>query len=144
MASCVVMLKYELLHPEILGVLATAGHGSRILLADANYPFATGARPGVPRVYLNLAPGVLPVTEVLRVLAQAIPVEAAAVMVPDTGPEPAIVPEFRALLPGLELTKLARGAFYEQASGPDLALLIATGEQRLYANLLLTLGVVTA
>jgi L-fucose mutarotase len=138
------MLKYELLHPEILGALAAAGHGSRVLLADANYPFATGARAGVPRAYLNLAPGLLPVTDVLRVLVRAIPVEAAAVMVPDAGPEPSVFAEFRALLPGLELTRLDRAAFYAQAQGADLALLIATGEQRLFANVLLTVGVVAA
>jgi L-fucose mutarotase len=30
------MLRYSLLHPELLAVLAGAGHGSRILIADAN------------------------------------------------------------------------------------------------------------
>jgi L-fucose mutarotase len=137
------MLKFKLIHPEILAALASAGHGSRVLLADANYPFATGAHPRAPRVYLNLAPGILAVTDVLRVLSQAIPIEAAAVMMPDGGQEPGIFEEFRALLPALALEKLARFDFYTQASGSDLALLIATGEQRLYANLLLTVGVVT-
>jgi L-fucose mutarotase len=136
------MLKLKLLHPEILGALASAGHGSRVLLADANYPFSTGARPRVPRVYLNLAPGVLPATDVLRVLTHAIPIEAACVMAPDGSPEPSIFEEFRALLPALALEKLSRFDFYARASGSDLALLIATGEQRLYANLLLTIGVV--
>jgi len=31
---------------------------------------------------------------------------------------------------------------YDTACGPDLALAISTGEQRIYANLLLTIGVV--
>lgn len=136
------MLKFKLLHPELLRVLAGAGHGSRVLLADANYPFATGARPDVPRVYLNLTPGVLRVTDVLDVLVHAIPVEAAAVMVPDAGPEPAIFEDFRSRLPELALTKLGRFDFYAEARGPELALLIATAEERLYANLLLTIGVV--
>jgi L-fucose mutarotase len=137
------MLKFKLLHPEIIGALARAGHGSRVLLADANYPFATGARPEVPRVYLNLAPGLLRVTDVLDVLVDAIPLESAAVMVPDAAPEPSIFAEFRARLPEVTLTELRRAEFYAQARGPDVALLIATGEERLYANLLLTIGVVT-
>src|SRR5262245_4710891 len=136
------MLKYQLLHPEILAALGAAGHGSRVLIADGNYPFATKSYPAARRVYLNLAPDVLKATEVLAVLADAIPIEAAHVMVPDVGEEPAIFAEFRALLPGVELYALGRFAFYDAASGPDLALVIATGERRIYANLLLTIGVV--
>lgn len=138
------MLRHKLLHPELSGVLATAGHGSRVLLADANYPFATGARAGVPRVYLNLAADLLRVTDVLAVLLDAIPIEAAHVMLPSSGAEPGIFDEFRALLPGIELAKLGRHEFYAEALGPDLALLVATGERRLYANILLTIGVVEA
>ena len=135
------MLKSELLHPELLCVLASAGHGSEVLVADANYPFSTGAAAGVPRVYLNFAPDLLRATDVLGVLTKAVSVEAAHVMMPD-GPEPSIFDEFRALLPGLALEKLERRDFYTRVRGPDLALLIATGERRLYANILLTLGVV--
>ena len=43
---------------------------------------------------------------------------------------------------GLDLTKLERFAFYEAAGTKDVTLTIATGEQRLYANILLTIGVV--
>lgn len=141
------MMKFKLLHPELLAVLARAGHGSQVLLADANYPFATSARAEVPRVYLNLAPDLLRVTDVLQVLKEAIPIEAASVMVPSpestAAPEPDIFQEFRRSLPALELEQLERTAFYARARGDDLALLIATGERRLYANLLLTIGVVS-
>ena len=136
------MLKYQLLHPEILHALGAAGHGAQVLIADGNYPFATRSHPNARRVYLNLAPGLLNATDVLKVLADAIPIEAAQVMVPDSGAEPAIFAEFRALLPGLELSALGRFAFYDAACGPDLALVIATGERRIYANILLTIGIV--
>jgi L-fucose mutarotase len=137
------MLKYQLLHPEILGALGEAGHGSKVLIADGNYPFATRTYPNARHVYLNLAPGLVTVTDVLRVLAGAIPVEAAHVMVPDTGAEPAIFQDFRAILPpSLALSPLGRFEFYDAARGSDLALVIATGEQRIYANILLTIGVV--
>ncbi|MGC4087663.1 MAG: RbsD/FucU family protein [Polyangiaceae bacterium] len=137
------MLKTQLLHPELLSLLASAGHGSQVLLADGNYPFATGARREVPRVYLNLAPDLLRVTDVLGVLTAAIPIEAACVMQPEGDAEPAIFNEFRALLGGMRLAKLSRFEFYEAAHGKDLALVVATGESRVYANLLLTLGVVS-
>jgi hypothetical protein len=32
------MLKYELLHPKINEVLGRAGHYSKVLIADGNYP----------------------------------------------------------------------------------------------------------
>ena len=137
------MLKYRLLHPEILQVLGTAGHGSQVLIADGNYPFVTGASPAARHVYLNLAPGLVGATDVLAVLVEAIPVEAAHVMAPASGEEPPVFEEFRALLPGIELESLGRFEFYDAARGPNLALVIATGEQRIYANVLLTIGVVS-
>ncbi|MEO6062415.1 MAG: RbsD/FucU family protein [Thermoflexales bacterium] len=137
------MLKTSLLHPEILAALGGAGHGSKVLLADGNFPFGTGANPAARRVYLNLAPGLLAVTDVLRALTGAIPIEAAEVMRPATGDEPAVFAEFRALLPAtMALKPLGRFEFYDAARHPDVALVIATGEQRIYANLLLTIGVV--
>jgi L-fucose mutarotase len=138
------MLRYQLLHPEILAALGGAGHGSQILIADGNYPFETGSNPSARRVFLNLAPGLLTATDVLSVLVDAIPIEAAHVMVPDAGEEPPIFSEFRSILNGLELYILRRFEFYAAARGPDLALVIATGERRIYANILLTIGVVPA
>ena len=136
------MLKTRLLHPEILQAFGEAGHGAQVLIADGNYPLLTRSSGTARRVYLNLAPGLLTVTDVLGVLVDAIPIEAAHVMVPDTGDEPAIFEEFRELLPGTALQSLGRFAFYDATRGPDLALAISTGEQRIYANLLLTIGVV--
>lgn len=136
------MLKTQLLHPEILRALGEAGHGAQILIADGNYPLATRTNPAARRVFLNLAPDLVRVTDVLRLLVDAIPIEAAHVMVPDDGPEPSIFAEFRQMMPAIELQPLGRFAFYDAARGPDLALGISTGERRVYANLLLTIGVV--
>lgn len=136
------MLKTTLLHPEILYALGSAGHGSQILISDGNYPHATKSNPSAERVYLNLCPGVLNVTDVLKVIAGAVPIEAAHVMATADRSEPPIWDEFRALLPGQTLVPLGRFNFYEAASEPDVALVIATGEQRIYANILLTIGVV--
>ncbi|MGW5349445.1 RbsD/FucU family protein [Streptomyces sp. NPDC004031] len=137
------MLRYQLTHPTILAALASAGHGSRILISDGHYPHTTGAHPAAERVYLNLAPDRLLVTEVLAALADAAPIEAATVMTPPEGtPEPEVFAEFRAALPQLPaLDTLDRFAFYDAARAPDTALVVATGDRRTYANLLLTLGV---
>lgn len=136
------MLKTRLLHPEILAALGEAGHGAQVLIADGNYPLATRSNPDAYRVFLNLEPGKLTVTDVLSVIAEAIPVEAAYVMGPDDGSEPSIFEDFREMLPETELERLGRFEFYDMARGPDTALAIATGEQRIYANILLTIGVV--
>ena len=136
------MLRYQLLHPEILAALGGAGHGSQILIADGNYPFETRSNPNARRVFLNLAPGLLTATDVLAVLVDAIQIEAAHVMVPDVGEEPPIFGEFRSILNNMELYILRRFEFYDAARSPDLALVIATGERRIYANILLTIGVV--
>jgi L-fucose mutarotase len=136
------MLKQRLTHPDILSALAASGHGSKVLITDGNYPASTMVGENADLVYLNLAPGKPTVTEVLDILLTAIPVEEAAVMTPDEGPEPLIFQEFRSLMPDIPLTKYERFEFYEEASGPDTCLQIVTGEQRIYANLLLTVGVV--
>ena len=137
------MLKTRLLHPEILSALGEAGHGAKVLIADGNFPFGTRGNPNARHVYLNLAPGLVTVTDVLRVLVEAIPIEAAEVMQPASGAEPSIFGEFRSILPAeLTLKPLGRYEFYDAASDRDTTLVIATGEQRIYANLLLTIGVV--
>ena len=136
------MLDGTLIHPRILGALAAAGHGSTVLVADGNYPSATGGHPAAERVFLNLRRGLPTVPEVVAVLLTAVPVEAAAVMAPDDGEPPAVHREFGALLgPAVTVTAVSRSAFYAAARSPDLALIVATGDERHYANLLLTLGV---
>jgi L-fucose mutarotase len=146
------MLKGSLIHPQILSVLGRAGHGGKILIADGNYPFSTRRGPNAELVFLNLAPGILGVTDVLTALLTVVPVEEALVMAPNrTGPyamksDPPIFAEFARLLkkaaPDLDLKKVDRFAFYDAASTPEICLTIATAEQRIYANLLLTIGVV--
>ncbi|MFP4646690.1 MAG: RbsD/FucU family protein [Candidatus Acetothermia bacterium] len=136
------MLRTELLHPEILGALGTSGHGSKVLIADGNYPFATGSNKSAKKVYLNLSPGIVTVPQVLAAVNESIVVEAAAVMEPNTGEEPPIFEDFRNILECTEFEKKGRFEFYEAAKEDSVSLVIATGEERTYANILLTVGVV--
>jgi L-fucose mutarotase len=63
-------------------------------------------------------------------------------MMPD-GPEPPIFNEFRQLLStDMQLDPLERFAFYAAARDENVGLVIATGEERVYANILLTIGVI--
>lgn len=138
-----IMLKTCLLHPEILEALASSGHGSRVLIADANYPFSTTEGPNSRIVFLNLTPGKLTAPEVLAVLNDVIPIEEAVVMAPDHGVTPPVFREFQEILGShLEIKPTGRFKFYETVRSSDCALTIATGDTRLYANILLTIGVV--
>ena len=137
------MLAYKLINPPIINALAMAGHGAKVLIADSNYPASTKIGPNADLIYLNLTPGLPSGTDVLKTLLNAIEIEAAMVMQPDSGPEPDIFDEFRKLLPKkVELQKLGRFDFYDAVSDSDTCLVIQTGEQRLYANILLVIGAI--
>jgi L-fucose mutarotase len=146
------MLKSQLLHPHILHALARAGHGAKVLISDGNYPHWPKHGPNAEVVFLNLSPGQVLVTEVLKALLGAIVVEKAEVMdFARTGPtslsaDPPIWNECRQIFhdggSDLELEKIERFNFYNSAGTPEVCLTVATGDQRIYANLLLTIGVV--
>jgi L-fucose mutarotase len=137
------MLRTELIHPGILQALGEAGHGSTVLISDGNFPHRTMPLPDAPRVYLNLTPGRMLVTEVLEALVTAVPIESVALMESGEADPPPAHAEIRARLPeDVPVEMLERFAFYDATRATTLALVIATGDQRLYANVLLTIGVV--
>jgi L-fucose mutarotase len=148
------MLKTTLLHAEILTALAAAGHGSLVLIADGNYPASTSRGPNADVVHLNLMPGVVDAVTVLEAIAGAIPVEQAYVMQPlREGPyahqgDPEIWTDFARVLAEhsspVSLEEVERQAFYAMVSTPAVALVVMSGETRLYANILLRIGVVRA
>lgn len=137
------MIKGPLIHPEILERLAKSGHFSQVLIADGNYPVATGTNPLSKKVYLNLKPGLLSCLQVLEVILEAIPVQEANVMTPPADYTPDIFSDYQELLGAdVEWEEIERWAFYEKIKSTNTSLVIATGEQRRFANLLLTVGVV--
>jgi L-fucose mutarotase len=146
------MLKGQLIHPQILAALARGGHNSRVLISDSNYPHWSKRGPNAEVVFLNVAPGLISATDVLSRLLTVLPVEAATVMdTLKTGPyamttDPPVWAEFRTILDAAGMkspfVKLDPQAFYTAAGTPDVILTIATGEQRIYSNVLLTVGVV--
>ena len=125
-------------------MFATAlGHGDELVLADANFPAATHARR------LIQLPGTS-APEVLRAVLQVFPLDdfvpqAALTMqvVGDPDARPPVVAEFDAVLQAngcAASAGLERFAFYTRAAGAFA--IVATGETRIYGNLLLKKGVV--
>jgi L-fucose mutarotase len=148
------MLKTQLLHPDILRVCAKAGHHAKILIADGNYPASTKKGPNAELVCLNLAPGCVTVAQVLRALLSAVPVDFVNTMgIPADDAyakfgEPPAWAEFRAIAKEAGVTApiepISKWDFYKHVESPDHVLTIQTGDQALWANVLLTLGCRTA
>ncbi len=145
------MLRHRLIHPQINQIIGRAGHHSKILIADGNYPAYNTLGPNAELVCLNLMPGLVNCCQVLEAILSAIPIEAANTMgIPADDPyarhgEPPIWNEFRQILkqstPGLDITPIQKWDFYDAVASRDHVLTIQTGEQALWANLLLTVGV---
>lgn len=145
------MLKHTLIHPKINEILGRAGHHSKVLIADGNYPAHNTLGPNAELVSLNLMPGLVSCTDVLKALLTAIPIEEANTMgIPSNDPyalqgDPPIWGDYRRILQdsGLQvvLKPIAKWDFYDAVASRDHVLTIQTAEQALWANLLLTIGV---
>jgi L-fucose mutarotase len=136
-----------ILGPELLSILRAMGHGDDIVIVDANFPAAAmaGARPLIRLDGLDA-------TRVLDAVLSVMPLDD---FVPDAAwrmqvvgapdEEVPIFAEFRRVIAANEgdrfaLASLERFAFYERARG--CYAVIATGERRLYGNIILKKGII--
>src|SRR2546428_11388976 len=117
------MLKHQLIHPKINEVLAGAGHHALVLIADGNYPSSTKKGANAEIVCLNLSPGIVTVSQVLRAVLSAVPIDKINTMgIPVDDPyakkgEPLVWNEYRQIIadtdPNLELDPIEKWDFYE-------------------------------
>jgi len=131
-----------LLNGALLQVLADMGHGSEIAIVDANYPASADAKRLVRLDGITA-------TAALKAVLSLLPLDdfvesPVAIMPPPTGRTP-LLDEFQALIDSAEgkpiqVTEMDRFAFYERARGAYV--MIATGERRLYGNIILVKGVI--
>jgi L-fucose mutarotase len=144
------MLQHQLIHPRINEVLGRAGHHARILIADGNYPSSTRKGPNAEVVCLNLSPGIVTCTQVLRAVLSAIPVDVVNIMgIPPDDPyakfgEPPVWNEYRQVLAeaglNLKLEPILKWDFYQAVESIDHVLTVQTADQALWANVLLSVG----
>lgn len=144
------MLKHQLIHPRINEILGRAGHHSKILLADGNYPAWNKKGPNAEVVSMNLSPGVITVSQALRAVLSAVPVDSVHTMgIPADDPyaqqgEPPVWTEYRQILSESGLTislePILKWDFYQAVESPDHVLTIQTGDQALWGNVLLVMG----
>lgn len=145
------MLKHQLIHPEINAIIGAAGHHSKILIADGNYPSSSKKGPNAKLVSMNLMPGLITCSQALQAVLSAVPIEKIETMMYETsGPyalseDPPVWNEYRSLLKsmnvGLQLEPIEKWEFYKAVTTEDHVLTIQTADQQRFANILLSIGV---
>ena len=135
-----------LLGPGLLSMLRSMGHGDEIVIADANFPAMSTGQPnrvlradGSDAVRLTQA-----IVSVLP-LDDFVPAAAFRMAVVDKPDEvPPITQEFARVLKAAgyngPVEPIERHAFYARAKSAYC--IVATGETRLYGNLILKKGVI--
>jgi L-fucose mutarotase len=135
---------HPLLGPDLLHALRTMGHGDEIVIADANYPASTLG----PKVIRTDGVKAEPLLEAILLhlpLDTFAPVAAWRMeVVGDPERVPEICASYQQIVTRLAgpftIAPVERFAFYERSR--QAAYILATGEQQLYANLILKKGVV--
>jgi L-fucose mutarotase len=134
------------LSPELLSTLREMGHGDELAIVDANYPAASSGRPVIRMDGVPSATRIMEAVLTLMPLDEFVPCSAFHMqVVEDPSAEMPIFAEFRSLLQRYEpkaakLEGIERFAFYERVARAFAV--VATGERRLYGNLILKKGIV--
>lgn len=140
---------HPLLHPDLLHVLASMGHGDTIAIVDSNFPASSTARGLVVDTPLIMGvDAVAAVQAILTVLpidtfTPELPPVLAMQVVGNPDEIPQVVqlaaPLFEA--EGFAITSIERFAFYAAANSAFAV--VATTETRLYGNFIIRKGVVS-
>ena len=136
------MLKTPVIHPTIMEALARSGHFAQVVIADGNLPVGAMTGPNSTTVHLNFKPGLLDAITVLEGILEVCPVQGAIVMAKPAEANAEIHDAYKKLLGQVTWDEMERWAFYDKIRDPNTTLIIQTGEQRRFANLILTVGVV--
>lgn len=134
----------KIISPELIKTLMEMGHGDEIVIADGNFPAEAVGR----RVIRSDGHGV---PELLDAILQFFPLDTYTpqpvmlMQVVDGDPVPAIWDKYKSILNRYEsgscdIEMIERFAFYERAK--KAYAVIATGEEAVYANIILKKGVV--
>lgn len=135
-----------ILTPELMKILMEMGHGDELLICDGNYP-----KLGCPDRCVRMDGHGIP--EILEAVLRFFPLDSYVAhpttlmaVLPDDPYQPEIWPVYQKIgrtyeADGLREQAIQKGMFYPR--GKQCYACIATGEQTLYANIILQKGVVT-
>ncbi|EGD77224.1 RbsD or FucU transporter [Salpingoeca rosetta] len=141
----------SILPPELLLALAKMGHGDELVLADANFP-AESVGASTPCSVIRC--DALGMPELLSAILKLLPLDETSCpcalmdLMPEhkaAGWQTPIWEQYRAIVAEnekrtVDFELVERFAFYERAK--KAFVVVATGEQALYANLILKKGVI--
>ncbi|MDA8975103.1 RbsD/FucU family protein [Akkermansiaceae bacterium] len=136
------MLKTAVIHPQIMEALGRSGHFAQIVIADGNLPVGAMTGPNSTTVHLNFKPGLLDAVTVLEGILEVCPIQGATVMEKPAEANAEIHETYKKILGDITWDEMERWAFYDQIRDQATTLIIQTGEQRRFANLILSVGVV--
>ena len=133
-----------LLSPDLLHILAAMGHGDELAIVDANFPAVALARRLI-RLDGIEAPRALQAVLSLLPLDEFVAAPLAVMQDPNATADPPVIAAFRRAALAAEghevaVEALDRFVFYERAR--DAFAVLATGERRLYGNIIAKKGVV--
>lgn len=132
----------KLLSPELLKALCEMGHGDELVIADANFPCNS------VNAHVIRADGIKG-TDMLNAILDVIPTDTyvdSNIMLMKTingDPTPEIWEEYEQIAKkdkDAKVSKIERPDFYKKAE--KAYLVIATGEERIYANVIVRKGVI--
>jgi len=129
--------------PDLLKILAEMGHGDEVVIADGNFPAASCAKRLIRADGLDVAPIL---DDILTLFPLDTYVEHPVILmdIVPGDPTPTIWETYRNIIakhdPQAKVANIDRFAFYERAK--NAYAVIATTEAALYANIILTKGVV--
>ena len=130
--------------PDLLHALRAMGHGDELAIVDANYPATSNANR---LIRLDGIDAVTAADAILSLMPLDTFVEVAAFrmeVVDDAKAVPEVCRLFEQVVhrraPGMKVGAIERFKFYERARGAFAT--VATGERRLYGNLILKKGII--
>lgn len=133
----------KLLSPELVKVLCEMGHGDEIVIGDANFPAVTMGKRVIR------ADGISG-TDMLDAILKCIPLDVFVdenlilMSVPEGTPTPEIWAKYDAVAnkedPNVRVGHLERFDFYDRAK--NAYAVVATGEEAIYANIIIKKGVI--
>lgn len=140
----------KILSPELVKILMEMGHGDEIVIADGNFPAESIGNETIGKRVVRCDGHGVP--ELLEAIMQLFPLDTYTdkpVMLMEVVPGDPVVPtiwdEYKSIINKYEpenckIEMIERFAFYERAK--TAYAVVATGEEAIYANIILKKGVV--
>lgn len=128
-------MKGELIHPDVLNLLANMGHGQKLVIGDAGLPVP----PGVQSVPLLVSPGVPTFMDVVRAVLSAMHVERMIVAEETQEQSPHVLRELLQATPNTPVTTVTHEELKKECE--SAVAVLRTGEYTPYANVALVCGV---